>query len=268
MSEKKIRIGDIVINTKIEGKVGAPWITFAHSLATDLSMFDAQAAALGENFRILRYDMRGHGKTDAPEGPYLWSQLVGDVVGLWDALVIQKSHIVGLSMGGMTGIGLALDHKDRVLSLSACDCRCDAPGFFQDMWTTRQSGVKEHGLGSIVDMTLETWFTHTRLNDGGVLIDDVRNMILNTSVEGYMGCTDALKELDYKRRLGEISLPTQFIVGADDGPHPAEMGAMQNLVSNSEIHVIPNAAHLSNLEQPVAFSALLNDFLPREQTHD
>ena len=171
MTERKIQVGDIVLNTHVEGRSDAPWVTFCNSLATDLSMYDAQAAALAGDYRILRYDRRGHGGSEAPDGPYNWDQMVNDVVGLWDALGIEKSHYVGLSMGGMTGIGVSLKCPERVLSLSACDCRADAPEFFRDMWNTRQAGVVENGMASVVDMTLATWFTEARLAEGGDLIE-------------------------------------------------------------------------------------------------
>ena len=130
MTERKIQVGDIVLNTRVEGRSDAPWVTFCNSLATDLTMYDAQAAALAGDYRILRYDRRGHGGSETPDGPYSWDQMVNDVVGLWDALGIEKSHYVGLSMGGMTGIGVSLKCPERMLSLSACDCRADAPEFF------------------------------------------------------------------------------------------------------------------------------------------
>lgn len=264
MIERRIQVGDIAINTRVEGRVDAPWVTFCHSLATDCSMFDEQAAALAADYHVLRYDRRGHGKTDAPAGPYNWDQMIDDVIGLWDALGIERSHYVGLSMGGMTGIGLALGHPERLSSLSACDCRADAPGFFRDMWNTRQTGVVENGMASVVDMTLATWFTERRLAEGGALIERVRRMILDTPINGYMGCTEALKQLDFKSRLGEVTVRTQFIVGADDGPHPDEMATMHERVPGSALHVIENAAHLSNLEQPDAFTGLITAFLAEQ----
>ena len=261
MTERKIQVGDIVLNTHVEGRSDAPWVTFCNSLATDLSMYDAQAAALAGDYRILRYDRRGHGGSETPDGPYSWDQMVNDVVGLWDALGIEKSHYVGLSMGGMTGIGVSLKCPERVLSLSACDCRADAPEFFRDMWNTRQAGVVENGMASVVDMTLATWFTEARLAEGGDLIERVRAMILGTSVSGYVSCTEALKQLDYKRSLGDIKVSTQFIVGANDGPHPDEMATMSAVVPGSALHVIESAAHLSNMEQPEAFTGLIKAFL-------
>ncbi len=259
--EEKIQVGDIKINTRIEGPSGAPWVTFCHSLATDLTMFDEQAVELAKNFRVLQYDRRGHGQTDAPSGPYTWDKLIEDVVGLWNKLGVENSHYVGLSMGGMIGIGLALQHPERLLSLTACDCRADAPEFFRDMWKARQSDVKDQGMESIVDMTLATWFTEDRILKGGKLIDRVRNMILATKINGYLGSTDALKELKFKRNLDKIKTRTQFIVGAHDGPHPEEMKTMHELVEGSTFNIIENAAHLSNLEQPEKFNSLIAEFI-------
>lgn len=259
--EEKIQVGDIKINTRIEGPSGAPWVTFCHSLATDLTMFDEQAVELTKNFRVLRYDRRGHGQTDAPGGSYTWDEMIGDVIGLWDELGVENSHYVGLSMGGMTGLGLALQHPERLVSLTACDCRADAPAFFRDMWNARQSGVKDQGMASIVDMTLATWFTEDRVSKGGKLIDRVREMILATHINGYLGSTDALKELNFKRHLDKLKPRTQFIVGANDGPHPEEMETMHKLVEGSTFNVIENAAHLSNLEQPEEFNSLIAEFI-------
>ena len=261
MTEKKIQIGDIEIYTRTQGPTDAPWITFCHSLATDHSMFDGQAAELSKSFRVLQYDRRGHGQTDAPNGPYTWDQLIGDVVGLWNELGIEKAHYVGLSMGGMTGIGLALKHPNRLLSLSACDCRADAPEFFRKMWRARQTGVEEKGMASIVDLTISTWFTEDRVSKDANLIDNVRDMILATPISGYLGSIEALKVLNFKRNLKKIKVRTQFIVGANDGPHPEEMKTMHDLVPGSKFKIIPNAAHLSNLEQPKEFNSLITGFI-------
>lgn len=220
-----------------------------------------QAKALGSRYRILRFDMRGHGRSEAPLRPYALADLVGDVVGLWDALGIERSHFVGLSIGGMTGFGLALDHPDRLVSLTACDCRADAPEFFRDMWDQREAIVDKQGLEGIVEPTIHTWFTEAARGRDPALIDRVRAMIRGTSLEGYLGCGDALRRLDYKRRLGEIRTPTLMIVGDADGPHPQEMKAMAALIPSARLVEIGPAGHLSNLEQPEAFNAALIGFL-------
>jgi 3-oxoadipate enol-lactonase len=189
------------------------------------------------------------------------ADLVGDVVGLWESLGIERSHFVGLSIGGMTGFGLALDHPERLISLTACDCRADAPGFFREMWDQRQAIVDADGLEGIVEPTIGTWFTDAASERNPALIKRVRAMIRSTSVEGYLGCGDALKRLHYKRRLGEIRTPTLMIVGDADDPHPQEMRGMAKLVAGARLVEIGRAGHLSNLEQPAAFNEALVDFL-------
>lgn len=249
------------LSVLIEGNGSGPWVTFAHSLATDLTLFDEQARALAGRYRILRFDLRGHGRSAAPPRPYALSDLVGDVVASWDALGIVRSHFVGLSIGGMTGFGLALDHADRLLGLVACDCRADAPAFFRDMWDQRQAIVAERGIEGIVEPTIQSWFTEATRARAPALIERVRAMIRNTSAEGYLGCTDALKRLDYKGRLGAIRTPTLMIVGDADGPHPEEMRALAQLVPGARLVEIGPAGHLSNLEQPAAFNRALAAFL-------
>jgi 3-oxoadipate enol-lactonase len=261
MSRTTIDVQGIRLSALIEGAEDGPWVTFAHSLATDASLFDEQAKALGGRYRTLRFDMRGHGRSDAPPRPYALANLVGDVVALWDALGIERSHFVGLSIGGMTGFGLALDHPHRLLSLTACDCRADAPEFFQGMWDQRQAIVDAEGLEGIVEPTIETWFTAAARERNPALIERVRGMIRSTSKDGYLGCGDALKRLDYKRRLGDIRPSTLMIVGDADGPHPKEMSALAELVAGARLIEIGPAGHLSNLEQPAAFNQALIDFL-------
>jgi 3-oxoadipate enol-lactonase len=261
MSRTTIDVAGVRLSALVEGSDDGPWVTFAHSLATDATLFDAQAQALGERYRVLRFDMRGHGRSEAPPRPYALADLVGDVVGLWNTLEIERSHFVGLSIGGMTGFGLALDHPDRLVSLTACDCRADAPEFFRSMWDQRQAIVGAQGLEGIVEPTIETWFTEAARARDPALIERVRAMIRATSQEGYLGCGGALKRLDYKGRLGDIQVPTLMIVGDADGPHPAEMEALAAMVPGARLVEIGPAGHLSNLEQPDAFNDALIGFL-------
>ena len=261
MSRTTIEVGGTRLSALIEGQEAGPWVTFAHSLATDATLFDEQARALGGRYRILRFDLRGHGRSSAPPRPYALADLVADVVGLWDALGIARSHFVGLSIGGMTGFGLALDHADRLISLTACDCRADAPEFFRAMWDQRQAIVDADGLEGIVEPTIATWFTEAARARDPALTLHVRAMIRGTSRGGDLGCGDARRRLDYKRRLGEIRVPTLMIVGDADGPHPQEMRALADLVPGARLVEIGPAGHLSNLEQPQAFNEALIGFL-------
>lgn len=261
MKVHSIEANGIVFRCAVDGPEGAPWLTLCHSLATDLRLWDPQMEMLTGCFRVLRYDMRGHGQTDAPAGPYDWATLVGDVVALWDALAVERSHFVGLSMGGMTGMGLALEHGARLESLTCCDCRADAPGFFRSMWDERQASARAGGMAGVLDATLATWFSGETLAAGGARMEAVTGMILGTPLAGYLGATDALKALDYKNSLSRIGTPTHFIVGANDGPHPAEMLALSELVQGARYSVVESAGHLSNWEQPEAFNDVLLAFL-------
>lgn len=252
-----IKANGIEINYRIDGAEGAPWLTFSNSLACDLPLWDGQLAAVEADYRVLRYDTRGHGASEAPAGDYSFDDLIGDVVGLWDALGIARSSFVGLSLGAMTGLGLALDHADRLSKAVICDCRADAPKFFIDMWIERRALLTERGMEGVVEDNIERWFSPGFRAGGSPLLDQVRAMIRRTSQAGFMGCTAALMALDFLPRLGEITVPISFVVGALDGHHPEEMAKMQGLVAGSGITVIEDAAHLPNIEQPAAFTAAL-----------
>ncbi len=153
----KAEANGIAIDYVIDGPEGAPWITFSNSLATDVSMWDDQVAALDGEFRMLRYDKRGHGATEAVEGPYSFDMLVEDVVGLWDALDIEKSHFVGLSMGGMSALGLALKYPERLDGVVISNARGDAPPAFRDAWDQRIEFVEQNGMAALATPTVERW---------------------------------------------------------------------------------------------------------------
>jgi len=249
------------LNYRIDGPVNAPWLTLSHSLATDISMWEPQITALSQHFRVLSYDARGHGSSEVPAGPYTMQQLVNDVIQLWDSLNIKQSHFIGLSMGGMTGVGVALHAPERVAKLLACDCRLDAPEFFRNMWDTRMHAILTGGIEGVLSQTIGTWFTQAQLAEGGPLIEQVSNMIRRTPAQGYLACAAALKDLDYKKSLADIKVNTHFMVGDQDGPHPSEMAELAKLTPNAELVIIENAAHLSSLEQPKAFNQAALSFL-------
>jgi 3-oxoadipate enol-lactonase len=245
----------------IDGSEGKPWLTCLHSLATRAELWDDQIETLTQDFRVLRMDARGHGKSDPAGSPYSFDQLANDVVAIWDQLGIERSAVLGLSMGGMTAFGLALDHASRVTRIVAADCRSDAPEFFRNMWAERQRVLGEKGMEAIADITIPTWLTEETRSRRPDLVERVRGMILDTSREGYLGATEALRGLDYKHRLPGISCPACLVVGAADGPHPAEMRSMAELIPGSRFVEIPAAAHLANLENPDAFNEAIRGFL-------
>lgn len=249
------------LRAELEGPPDAPVVTLLHSLATSGDLWAAEAAALSRRYRVLRVDARGHGGSDVPAEPYVFDDLVADVVALWDALGIGRSAVIGLSMGGMTAFGLALRHPERVARILAADCRADAPDFFRAMWDARRKLLDEQGMEAVAEVTLPTWLSEATRANRADLVARVRAMILATDPDGYRRATTALQLLDYKRSLAEIRVPATLVVGAQDGPHPAEMRAIADLIQGARFVEIAGAAHLANLERPEAFMDAITTFL-------
>lgn len=263
MSRVEIASG-LKLNTKIDGAPNKPWIVLSNSLGASLAMWDPQIAFLTENYRVLRYDTRGHGASDAPKGPYDFGNLVGDVTGLMDALNIDKASFMGLSMGGMTGLGLALNHGDRISRVVCADGRADAPDPFRAMWDQRMAAVTENGMSGIVDGTLATWFTEAWRTANPEELARIRSMVLGSDPAGYIACCQALKSLDYLRHLGGVSIPVLYVGGSEDkGAAPDVMQALAEATPGAAFHEVPDAAHVANINQPEAFNVAIAEFLAR-----
>jgi 3-oxoadipate enol-lactonase len=260
-----VSVSGVDIATYINGEPGRPWIVLSHSLAADSSSWDYQLPLLTQNFRVLRYDTRGHGRSSAPEGPYTFEHLTGDVLGLMDHYAIEKANFLGLSMGGMTGLGLAIDHPSRVMRLICCDARSDAPPPFVDNWTARIASVDSaSNMEPVAAFNKERWFTPAFIASRSPLIDKTMKTILATSTGGYIGCARALQNLDYKRHLGRIKCPTLFICGAQDAASPpAVMQEMNGLVPGAAIKLVDPGAHICNIENPEGFNAIIREWLSR-----
>ena len=257
-----ITVDDVQFNTRVDGPEGAPWLTFSNSLATDLGLWDAQVVLLEDRFRILRYDTRGHGQSGGAPPPYDFARLEADVIGLWDAIGIERSHYVGLSLGGSTGIGLAIHHPGRLLSLSACDCRVTAPPDFKQAWEGRIEIARTQGMEGLVEETMTRWFTAPMLVTDPPELARIRDMIRTTSVDGFIGCARALQDIDYLDAVASITCPTLFVVGEDDPAATPELaGAMHARVAGSRYVELPRAAHISNIENPGAFNDAVTGFL-------
>ena len=256
-----IAAGDVELYVDVAGEPTRPWLTCLHALATDRRLWDAQLPALLRHFRVLRIDLRGHGRSPAGDPDYQIDLLARDVVAVWDALGIERSAVLGLSLGGMIALELGFDVAARVSRIVAADCRADAPDAFRAMWEARRALLREGGLAAVADATLPTWFRPATLAAAPPVVARVRAMIEGTSEAGYIGATRALERLALKPRLSELGRPTRFIVGADDGVHPAAMREMCALVPGASLVEIADAAHLANVEQPAAFDAALLSFL-------
>ena len=227
----------IRIHYRIDGRDDAHWVTFVTGIANDVTMWDGQIPALEDDFRILRYDSRGHGGSEATKGDYTFDTLIGDLLGLWDALGISKSHLVGLGLGGATAIGVGIDHSDRLLSLVPCACRAEMTPDFAAAWPVLIKTVKENGLEAIVEQTVQRWFSDDFKAANPDVLDSVRAQIRGTNPLGYYGVIAAFLTLNFQDRIGQISVPTLFIGGADDqrGGPPDIMQGLADAVPGAHI---------------------------------
>jgi 3-oxoadipate enol-lactonase len=262
MSEERfIPVGGNKLRVLIEGRADRPWITLLHGAATNLHLWDDQIAPLEPMFHILRIDVRGHGKSTADVVARGFDDLVADVIAVWDALGIRKSTVMGLSLGGMTGFGIAIAHPERIERLIAADCRADAPEFFANSWVSRLQVLKDKGIDGIADVTVPMWMAQAQKEGRTDILDGARAMIMATSAPGYVSVATPLMALDYKKDLHKILCPTLLIVGSLDGVHPDEMRAMASLIPGAKYATVEGAGHLSCFEQPERFNAALLDYL-------
>ena len=258
----KIEVNGIKIHYELSGMDGAPVLMMSHSLSSSMDMWEPQLTPLGNRFSILRYDTRGHGASDVPDPPYTLEQLAADAIGLIDSLNIEKVIWVGLSMGGMIGQAVALNYSERLQALVLSDTAAVVEEEAQPVWEERINTAKTKGMEALANSILERWFTPPFLKQNPPEVAKIRKQILSTPVQGFVGCAEAIRRLDYLNRLHEISLPTLIMVGEyDNGTPLACSEAMHRQIPGSILSVIPNAAHLSNVEQPTIFNRLLSDFL-------
>ena len=258
----KVKTNGIELNYTVEGS--GPWVVMSHSLACDLHMWDPQAALLAKSYTVLRFDTRGHGKSDAPSGAYTFETLSDDAKALIDALGIESCHWVGLSMGGMIGQVFALRHPALLRSLVLADTSSRYPAEARNLWDSRIATAREKGMDALVEGTLARWFTDGFRSSNREVCARVEAMIRSTPVAGYVGCCHAIPTINVTQRLKEIKCPTLVIVGEQDTGTPVEMAREIHVATpGSELVIIPSAAHLSNLEQPEAFNQALSGFLAK-----
>lgn len=256
----KVSANGLSFNCRVDGPEDAPWLVFSNSLGTDLSMWDDQVAALKDRFRILRYDHRGHGGTDAPEGAYNFNMLVDDLAGVMDAYGIDRAHYCGLSMGGITGEGFVQRYPGRVDRLIICDCTGASTPAGAQQWAERIAIVKEKGIDGVVDITVERWFSPEAYANNAKAVARVKEMVKKTPANGFIGCAHALSDFDFKAGLAAIKAETLLIAGSKDAALPG-VKFLHGAIPGSKMVEIEGAGHLANIEQPSAFTQALSDFL-------
>jgi 3-oxoadipate enol-lactonase len=258
---KSIVVNGVRIAYRIdETAAGRPWIVFSHSLACDHRMWDPQVPAF-RDYRLLRYDTRGHGASDAPPGDYPLEALADDLKGLLDALGIETCHFVGLSMGGMIGQEFALRYPSQVATLTLADTTSRYPAEAAAIWEQRLALVRSEGMAAIAPSTLERWFTAGFRAAQPEVVARIAETIRSTPVAGYAGCAYAISRINLTARLSAINCPTLVIVGDEDiGTPPSMAEEIARAIPGARLQVLP-AAHLSSIEQADRFNTVLHQFV-------
>ena len=258
----KADVNGISVNFEIHGKEGAPWLVLSHSLACSVRMWDPQIVALKDRYRILAYDTRGHGGTEASKGAYTLELLADDLKALLDHLGAKNPHYCGLSMGGMIGQTFTLKYPGIFKSLTLADTTSRYPAEAAPLWADRIKTVESKGMATMVEPTLERWFTEPFRKSSPAPVAAIGKLIASTPVAGFVGCCHAIPKINLTARLKEFQCPVLVICGDQDpGTPPAMAEEIHRNAPGSKLVMIKQAAHLSNVEQPEQFTKALSAFL-------
>lgn len=256
----------IKFHYELTGPESAPVVMLSHCLAGGMDIWDFQIKALEQQYRVLRYDLRGHGNTSAPDTDYTMEMLAADAAALLDALEIQSAHFMGISLGGMLGQSLALMHPEKVSSLILCDTACKIPQETHQDWEERVAAARRHGMAALADGTMERWLSPEFQKAHPEITEKIRNMVLATPVAGFAGCCRAIRDFDVRDRIGQISVPVLILVGENDPGTPVEMSEeIQAAIGGAEMVTLPRAFHLSNIEAAEQFNQTAAGFLAARQ---
>ncbi len=258
---RMVDVGGVDLHCRVDGKPGARWLVFSNSLMTNLYMWDAQVEALEQDYRILRYDQRGHGDSDLPRDPCDFDTLANDVIQLMDDHNIGHATLIGISMGAATMLRAAQLNPGRVKSLVLCDGAAATPAGGAAAWDERIALVNVGGMDALVEPTVNRWFLPGFVAEGSLSLNHVRGMIMSTELDGFKSCVSALQDYDFRDGLHKMYMPAQLIAGAADGNMPTAMRQMAEAMPKAEFSEIANAGHLPCIEQPEAFNAVLKAFL-------
>ncbi|SFW91396.1 3-oxoadipate enol-lactonase [Amycolatopsis australiensis] len=257
-------MGAVRVHRVVEGPEDGPVVVFAGSLGSDLRMWEPQVAPLaGRGYRVVRYDTRGHGASPVPPAPYTLDDLGADFVALLDDLGVERAHLVGLSLGGMTGMWLGVHAPERIESLVLCctSAKLGPPS----MWAERARKVRAEGTASVAEAGVGRWLTEPYAKSHPDVAEFLRAMIAAVPAEGYAACCEVIERMDQLDTLPKISAPTLVIAGADDPSTPPAGHAdlIADGIPGARLEVVANAAHLGNYEQPAEFTRLILEHLER-----
>jgi 3-oxoadipate enol-lactonase len=250
------------IHVEVEGPARAPILMLSNSLGTTLAMWDAQMKPFTQRFRVVRYDRRGHGRSGVPKGPYTMDRLGRDVLAVLDGLGIkQKINWCGLSMGGMVGQWMGANAPDRVERLVLTN----TSSYFPDKsgWNDRLKLVQEKGVASFAPVNMTRWFTKGFLERSPEVVAPIEKMFAATALDGFLGCGMAVRDMDHRPLLPKIKAPTLVIAGRHDGATTPEMNEYISKNIPGAKYMTLEAAHLSNVEQPQAYTDAVLGFLTK-----
>jgi 3-oxoadipate enol-lactonase len=246
-----------------EGSTDKPVLVFVNSLGSDLRIWDDVVIHLAGDFRMIRYDKRGHGLSDAPAPPYSLDDFVLDLLGLLDGLEIKDATVCGLSVGGLIAQRFAIDYPDRVRALVLCDTGIRIGSFAS--WEERIATVKESGLTKLVGPSMERWFTSAFREDRSVEMRGYANMLLRIPADGYLGACYALRNADLTQETPKINQPTLVLCGDQDIATPPDLGReLGRAIPGARFSLINEAGHLACIEQPEAMAHQMMEFFRQE----
>jgi len=254
-----VDVDNCLIRVAVDGPDKAPCLMLSNSLGCDLTMWNPQLAAFSKQLRVIRYDSRGHGKSEAPQGPYSMERLGRDAVAVLDHLGIDKTTWCGLSMGGMVGQWLGANAPSRIDKLILSNTTC----YYADKqhWTSRIDFVRSHGIQPIAASSMERWFSSGFREREPATVALATKMLTATNSEGYVACCAAIRDMDHRALLSNIKAPTLIIAGLLDAATPLGMHEfIRSQIAAAKLTTL-NAAHLSNIEQPEAYTDAVLQFL-------
>jgi len=252
-------INGIVMHYEDTGSDSLPTIAFSNSLGTDFRIWDGVARVLEPEFRLVRYDKRGHGLTEAPPAPYVMDEHVGDLAGLLDHLGVEDALVVGLSVGGIIAQSIAAERPDLTRAIVLCDTAHKIGN--DELWNGRIAAVGSDGLAAIADGILERWFSARFRADLPVELAGYRNMLTRTPADGYAGTCAAIRDTDLTETTRRLNIPALCVVGSEDGSTPPDLvQSLAELLPDSRFKTIPGSGHLPCIDQPRVLAGLIRDF--------
>ena len=259
------RANDIVVHHQILGRENAPVIVFANSLGSDFRIWQAVVPYLADRYRILLYDKRGHGLSDAPAGPYTIDDHADDLLALLDHLDIAQAALVGLSVGGMIAQRIAVKAPARVRALVLCDTAAKIGT--RESWAERIAAVEASGIDAIADSVMQRWFTPAFRSAQPDEWAGWRNMLVRTPARGYVATCATIRDADLTGDAARIAAPTLCLVGDQDGSTPPDLVRQTaDLIPGARFEIIDGAGHIPCIERPDETAELIGRHL-REVRH-